>query len=158
MNGNPEPISAEARRALEEERAGLRAERELVAKTLQTPQEVGDRADEADELQRSNDLKHLDARIDEITVRLQQADLAGAADTEEVGVGSTVTVRFADGATQTMHIGEVAEALDPDMVTADSPLGKALLGSRPGDSVEYRTPGGRAEAVVVSIGESPSGS
>jgi transcription elongation factor GreA len=132
-------------------------ERRLVAGTLGDTTEVGDRADQADELRRADRLDRLDRRIGDITERLRQAELAGPAATDAVGVGSTVTVRFPDGSQETLRVGEVAEALDQMLVTAGSPLGRALLGRRPGESVHYDTPDGRATAVVVSIGASAGG-
>lgn len=69
MNGGPEPMSTAARRALEQELADLRTERATVAATLRGGEQVGDRADEADELQRVTDLDHLDTRIAEIDGR-----------------------------------------------------------------------------------------
>ncbi|WP_030345800.1 GreA/GreB family elongation factor [Streptomyces sp. NRRL S-1022] len=153
MTGDPEPISAQARRALEQELADLQSERRLVAGTLRDATSVGDQADQADELRRADQLERLDRRIEDITVRLRRAAEAGPAPTDVVGVGSTVGVRFSDGATETLQIGEAAEALDQTLVTADSPLGRALLGRRPGDTVHYDTPDGPATAVVVSIGE-----
>ncbi|MER5856265.1 GreA/GreB family elongation factor [Streptomyces sp900105245] len=155
MTGGPEPISAEARRALEQELADLRDERRLVAGTLKSDTEVGDQADQADELQRADQLDRLDRRIGDIEERLRGASEAGPAPTDVVGVGSTVTVRFTDGSQETLQVGEVAEALDQTMVTADSPLGRALLGCRPGDSVQYDTPDGHTGVVVVSIGDTP---
>jgi transcription elongation GreA/GreB family factor len=74
-----------------------------------------------------------------------------------VGVGSTVTVRFADGTSRSVEIGQLAHDLDQELVTSDSPLGHALLGRRAGDSVSYRTPAGPATAVVVSIAAPPGG-
>ncbi|MEU9702450.1 GreA/GreB family elongation factor [Streptomyces sp. NPDC047981] len=152
MTGGPEPISAEALRALRKDLDELRAERAKVAATLRNEDPVGDRADEADELQRASDLARLDRRIDEIEGRIREASVAGPPSTEVVGVGSTVTVRFADGAESTLQLGEVAEELDRTLVTADSPLGRALLGHRAGDTVTYRTPDGDASATVVSLG------
>ncbi|MEU2062725.1 GreA/GreB family elongation factor [Streptomyces sp. NPDC013455] len=152
MTGDPAPISAQARRALEQELADLEAERRMVAGTLTDTTSVGDQADQADELQRAEQLKRLDQRMDDITERLREAASAGPAPTDAVGVGSTVTVRFPDGTAETLDIGEAAEALDQNLVTADSPLGRALLGRRPGDTVHYDTPDGPATAVVVSIG------
>ncbi|MEU6670374.1 GreA/GreB family elongation factor [Streptomyces sp. NPDC046727] len=152
MTGDPEPISTQARRALEQELADLRDERRLVAGTLRDATSVGDQADQADELRRADQLERLDRRIEDITVRLRQADEAGPAPTDVAGVGSTVTVRFSDGETETLQIGEVTEALDETLVTADSPLGRALLGRRSGDTVHYNTPDGPETAVVVSIG------
>ncbi|MEV6022247.1 GreA/GreB family elongation factor [Streptomyces sp. NPDC052036] len=153
MPSEPAPISDAARHALEHELADLRAERTMVAATLRdSDAAVGDRADEADELQRAGDLQRLDARISMITTRLREAETAGPPPTDLVGVGSTVTVRFPDGSMETLQIGETAEELDPTLVTADSPLGRALLGHHAGDTVSYDAPGGQATAVVVSLG------
>ncbi|WP_326625228.1 MULTISPECIES: GreA/GreB family elongation factor [unclassified Streptomyces] len=153
MTGGPEPISDAAREALDRELADLRAERETVAATLRGGERVGDRADEADELQRGTELDRLDTRIAEIDGRLREAAVAGPPRTDKVGVGSTVTVRFADATETTVQIGEVAEALDRTLVTADSPLGRALLGRRAGDTISYETPEGRSTAVVLSLGD-----
>ncbi|MFI8127350.1 MULTISPECIES: GreA/GreB family elongation factor [Streptomyces] len=155
MTSDSLPISAAARHALERELAGVRTERETVAATLGDTDVVGDRADDADELRRSADLARLDARITEITTRLRQADDAGPPPVGVVGVGSTVTVRFDDGTEQTVTLGEVTEGPDTSLVTAESPLGRALRGRRPGDAVRYRTPDGEAAATVVSLGEAP---
>ncbi|ROQ35522.1 transcription elongation GreA/GreB family factor [Streptomyces sp. PanSC19] len=154
MTGGPEPISAVAREELERELAELRTEREAVAATLRDGggDEVGDRADQADELQRADDLDRLDADIQEIEGRLREASVAPAPSSDAVGVGSSVTVRFEDGTESTVQIGELANALDATLVTADSPLGRALLGHGAGDTVTYETPEGRTSAVVVSLG------
>ncbi|MFE5113273.1 GreA/GreB family elongation factor [Streptomyces sp. NPDC056663] len=153
MTGGPEPISDVAREALERELADLRAERETVAATLRGGERVGDRADEADELQRGTELDRLDTRIAEVDGRLREAAVAGPPRTDRVGVGSSVTVRFADTTEATVQISEVAEVLDPTLVTSDSPLGRALLGCRAGDTISYETPEGRSSAVVLSLGD-----
>ncbi|MET7786959.1 GreA/GreB family elongation factor [Streptomyces sp900116325] len=153
MTGGPEPISDVAREALERELADLRAERETVAATLRGGERVGDMADAADELQRGTELDRLDTRIAEVDGRLREAAVAGPPRTDRVGVGSTVTVRFADSTEATVQIGEVAEVLDRTLVTADSPLGRALLGRRAGDTISYETPEGRSTAVVLSLGD-----
>ncbi|MEU2892639.1 hypothetical protein [Streptomyces albidoflavus] len=60
MTSDPLPISDAARHTLEQELADVRAERETVAATLRDPDIVaGDRADAADQLQRSGDLARL---------------------------------------------------------------------------------------------------
>ncbi|MFG2503792.1 GreA/GreB family elongation factor [Streptomyces sp. NPDC048441] len=153
MTGDPQPISATARSALEKELADLRSERNADAATLQDTAETGDRADQADELRRLAVIGRLDDRITEITLRLRQADDAGPPSTDEVGMGSSVTVRFSDGTMGTVQIDEVAEPLDPTMVTYDSPIGRALLGHRAGDSVSYDAPDGEATVTIVSLGE-----
>jgi transcription elongation factor GreA len=116
---------------------------------------VGDSADEADELQRADGLRRLDDRVSGITTRLRQADPAGPPPTGLVGVGSTATVRFSDGTVETVQIGDTAAVLDRTLVTVGSPLGRALLGHRPGDTVNFRAPDGPESAVPVSLGEPP---
>ncbi|MFF0464921.1 GreA/GreB family elongation factor [Streptomyces mexicanus] len=152
MTGEPAPISAEARRALERELAELRAQREAVAATLRGGDAQGDTADQADELQRAAQLQRLDRRIGDIDVRLRQAADAGPPPTDVIGIGTTATVRFDDGTVQTLQLGEVAEALNQTLVTTDSPLGRALLGHRVGDLVGYEAPGGPTTVTVLSLG------
>ncbi|MFF5970792.1 GreA/GreB family elongation factor [Streptomyces sp. NPDC012769] len=152
MTDGPEPINADALRALREELAELRAERDEAAATLRDGEPVGDEADAADELQRVSQVARLDRRIAEIEERVRAAGTAGAPPSDVVGVGSTVTVRFEDGGESTVHVGELADADDPALVTSDSPLGTALMGRRAGDTVTYRTPGGPMSATVVSLG------
>ncbi|MEU9132655.1 GreA/GreB family elongation factor [Kitasatospora sp. NPDC048540] len=157
MTGIPEPISPDARRALEQELSVLRGERDTVASTLHgtDADSPGDRADEADELQRATEAARLDTRIAEIEARLREAAVAGAPDPEVVGVGSTLTVQFSDGVRESVHIDEIADEQDQGLVTSDSPLGQALLGHRAGDTVTYRTPEGADAAQVVSVDTPP---
>lgn len=157
MTSDFAPIDAEARYALERELADLRAQREKLAATLPGAEETGGAVDRADRLRRAMHLGPLDARIRQITARLHGAASAGPARTDVVGIGTIVTVRFADDQVQTVHIGEVAEELDPSLVTADSPFGRALIGHRAGDTVTYDTPEGRATTVVLSIHHPPTG-
>ncbi|MEV7359418.1 GreA/GreB family elongation factor [Kitasatospora sp. NPDC091276] len=152
MTDGPEPISAEALRAVQEELAELRGERAKVVGTLRG-EDVGDRADAADELQRADDVARLDERIAELEARVREGAAAGPPSTEVVGVGSTVTVRFADGVEETVEVAELAEVREETLVTADSPLGRALLGRHAGETVNYEAPNGAASAVVLSVGE-----
>lgn len=66
-----------------------------------------------------------------------------------IEIGSTVTVMFQSGETVTYTIVQ-ATRTDPDhcIISCDSPLGKALLGKKPGDTVVY-TVGGRAIQVNI---------
>ncbi|MFJ6567472.1 GreA/GreB family elongation factor [Streptomyces sp. NPDC091292] len=152
MTSESGPISAEGRRALERELADLHVEREAVAATLGGTDSPGDTADQADELQRATQVDRIDSRIAEIKVRLEESALAGPPRTDTVGVGSTVTLRFADGSEHTVQIGDAAEESNHTLVTADSPLGHALLGHHPGDTAHYDAPDGQSTVTVVSIG------
>lgn len=151
MTDDRAPISANERRGLEEELATLRAERDELAASLQGTEATGDAGDQANRMERAMQMDPLDARIREIADRLRNAATSAPPRADVVGIGSTVDVRFDDGTAETLHIGDVPEEADQTLVTADSPLGHALLGSRAGERVSYEAPDGRTTAVVTSL-------
>ncbi len=74
-------------------------------------------------------------------------------DSSKVSVGSTVTVKdVEDGSEDTYKITGSFEA-DPfkNFVSNESPIGKALLGSKKGDLVTVQTQAGSYQLQIVSI-------
>jgi transcription elongation factor GreA len=72
-------------------------------------------------------------------------------DVETVSMGSRVRVHDLDGEDEFSVVRP--EEADPftGLVSADCPLGRALLGRAPGDRVNVRTPGGVRVVTIVSI-------
>ena len=146
-----------ARRALTEELEVLRSRRREFAEGLDSDDLPGDRADQADAIERLSELQSIDRRIDEV-IRL----LADGTDTDppspsgQVGVGSIVTLRYPDGSTDVLRVATVIEADDATVVTADSPLGTALLGRSAGQDIDWSTPTGQREARVVQVAQQPA--
>jgi transcription elongation GreA/GreB family factor len=120
--------------------------------------EVGDRGDAAEALRRADDAARIDARITEINRLLASGSPGpgpGIEPDEGLPDGSTVTLRFDDGATATLRAAALPESV-PDSerdnaLSLDSPLGRALAGASAGDTVSYDTPGGERQAEVVKI-------
>ena len=74
-----------------------------------------------------------------------------------VAVGSRVRVRDVEGEEEFALVApHEADAL-ADRVSVDSPLGRALLGRRPGDEVRFRAPGGDLTVTVVGVAELTEG-
>lgn len=149
--------SDHARRALTEELEVLRSRRREFADGLDSNDFPGDRADQADAIERLSELQSIERRIDEVNRLL--ADGIGAdppSRSGEVSVGSVVTLRYADGTTDVLRVGAVVEADDASVVTADSPLGVALLGRSAGQDVDWSTPAGQREARVVEVSQPPA--
>ena len=73
--------------------------------------------------------------------------------TDKVGLGSTVTVRDEEyGDDWTLMLVSPYEAdPDKDKVSDQSPVGKALLGHKVGETVKVKTPGGTTTYEIVSI-------
>lgn len=147
-----EPNAAHAR--LEQELARLRTERREQAAGLagEDPEDpvVGDRGDQAQALEGDADLARLDRRIDELQHLIATPDAAD----EEVGLpdGAVVTLRFPGGDVTTFRVvAIVEEAGEDEVLTSDSPLGRALAGRHPGDTITYPGPDGDLNAEVVDL-------
>jgi transcription elongation factor GreA len=70
-----------------------------------------------------------------------------------VELGDTVTVRRSGAADRERFtlVGELEARLDGSWISVKSPLGSALLGSRTGESVDAKTPGGPVSYEVLAI-------
>jgi transcription elongation factor GreA len=71
---------------------------------------------------------------------------------DQVMLGSTVTIVENGGEPETYHLVGSAEA-DPrkGRISNESPLGKALLGKRVGDTVMVSAPAGTLSFQIISI-------
>jgi transcription elongation factor GreA len=69
----------------------------------------------------------------------------------EVRLGSTVRVRDAFGDEEHTIVSVREADATQGRISVDSPVGRALLGRRPGDRVEVQTPGGCRMLTVVDI-------
>jgi transcription elongation factor GreA len=86
--------------------------------------------------------------------QLLRAAKVGEAPTADgtAGPGMVVTVRFdGDDEDETFLIGsrEESETTDLDVYSSASPLGKALTGAHPGQTVTYEMPNGRTMKVTL---------
>jgi transcription elongation factor GreA len=129
----------------------LRAERDQ-ALTETIPVGDGDMADRATNVNGHVRLAMLEERI-----AIVEQELAAFRDTTRsagsgVSVGDMLTLDLGDGP-ETFLLGSVDEATDSfDVITPNSPLGKALLGARVGSSVSYRTrPGRKLSARIIAV-------
>jgi transcription elongation factor GreA len=155
-SGETEP-SAAARERLEGELAQVREQRRRMSAQLggedPTDPDRGDSGDAAAQLEGLDDLARTDQRIDEIQRLIAGS---GVPDSEPgLADGTVVTLRFPDGDVTTFRIVAILEEAPSDggedVVTVDSPLGRALAGRRAGDPVTYAGPDGDLQAEVVAV-------
>jgi transcription elongation factor GreA len=143
-----------ASRALSGELDVLKSRQRELAESLDSDDSPGDRADQADAIERVSELQAIERRIAEIRRLLATStESADPTPTDQVGPGSVVTLRYADGTTDTVRIGIVVED-DATVVTPDSPLGHALLDRRAGQDIAWSTPAGERQARVVQVSQS----
>jgi transcription elongation factor GreA len=71
-----------------------------------------------------------------------------------VGIGSCVTVRWADGEEEVFTlVGPPESAPRTGRISYESPVGRALIGRRIGEHVTVATAGGPTQIEVVTVGQ-----
>jgi transcription elongation factor GreA len=142
-------LSPKARQQLERELTDLRQQRSASATGLADHDRGGDAADQADLLEHAEMAARLNRRIAEIEAILEH----GLPNGSLLPDGTVVTLRFADGDEDTLTVASIpGQDADVSTLSADSPLGSALIGHQAGDEISYRTPAGETKATIVAIG------
>jgi len=116
----------------------------------------GDRSENGDYIYGKKRLREIDRRIRFLSKRLESAEVVDPArqrNREQVFFGATVTyANLESGAENTVTIVGVDEVKAEDgEVSWLSPIAKALLKAREGDTVQLRTPNGVEPIEVVEI-------
>lgn len=130
-------------------------ERPELVKVIAWAASNGDRSENADYIYGKRRLREIDRRIRFLTKRLDAAmvvDPAGREDTDQVFFGATVTLMHEDGVEKIYSIVGIDEAdVSRGRISWISPLAKALIKAREGDTVTVRTPGGDESLEIVGI-------
>ncbi len=148
-------LTPEGRRDLEQELAGLEAERpELAARLGEARAGGNDPAENLDLRDAMDALALLEGRIGEL-----RALLAAAEPIEETGgtpgvarLGGAVRVKHADGSEADYTLVSAAEAQPRrGRISVESPIGRVLVGGRKGDQVVAETPDGQEKLVILDV-------
>jgi transcription elongation factor GreA len=128
------------------------AGRAKVAQYLHEAQEAGDVIDNAAYEDAKNEQARLEGRIIELEQLLAKAKLIDRVQSDVVTLGSVVRLAISDGREVEYTIVGAFEA-DPSAkrISNESPVGKALLGHKPGDMVMVSTPGGVKEYTILEV-------
>ena len=133
----------------------VRFERPKLVETVAWAAGNGDRSENGDYIYGKKRLREIDRRIRFLMKRLENAvivDPASQENTEQVFFGATVTVCDEAGCELTYQIVGIDEAdAGKGMISWISPLAKALLKAREGDTVRFQIPDGLRELDVVGI-------
>jgi transcription elongation factor GreA len=137
---------------LEAERAALLIKRVETAEAIKTARELGDLSENAEYQSARAEQDRNDGRLEEIDHILANVEVIKASRGKLVALGSTVTLKHPKGKEVTVQIVGTIEA-DPanDKISDESPIGKALLGKKEGDSVDIVKPAETITYKVVSI-------
>ena len=129
--------------------------RREVAERIRVAREFGDIAENAEYDTAKNEQAYLEARIAMLEERLAHSRVVTKKEIKsgEVSIGTKVRLRDV-GANKTVeyHIVGSAEA-DPaeNKLSNESPVGKAIMGRKKGDTVEVAAPRGKLKFKIMDI-------
>lgn len=140
---------------IETELAKLREEdRPRIIQAIKEAREQGDLSENADYDAARDEQAKVEARIQELEYMLEHAKIIDGAPKGVVGIGTTVTINYV-GDEEEEDIYKIVGSLEADpfdnKVSDESPIGKALVGSKVGDIVSVPSPNGSYEVKIVKI-------
>jgi transcription elongation factor GreA len=125
-----------------------------IAHKIEAARELGDLSENGDYHAAKEEQGKMEGRIRQLSVMLENAEIVQADNGEHVSHGSVVAIRYAgDDEVERYLIGSIEERHDDlEVISPSSPLGEALIGSAPGESVTFTAPtGAELQVEIVSV-------
>lgn len=129
--------------------------RAQIAERIRQAKEFGDISDNAEYESAKQDQAFVEGEIIQLERLLGNAKIIDRAElsTDEVTLGSTVEIQ--ESASKRKHIVTIVGTSEADIekarISNESPVGRALLSSKKGETVEVKTPLGLAKYKIVRI-------
>ena len=136
-------MTATGKAELEKELEVLKTEGRIdIAEKLKVARSYGDLSENSEYDEAKSEQAKIEARINELEYQLDHAEIIDVEDADAVSIGKKVTVkRLSDGVEATYEIVGFAQS-DPanGKISDESPVGKALVGSKAGQTVVVEAP------------------
>lgn len=140
---------------IEEELNHLKeVKRPEVIKALKDARALGDLSENADYDAARNEQAKVEGRILELEKLLEVAELIEKRDNDKVGLGATVKIMYDGDSDDTEEYRIVgSKEADPsnNKISNESPLAKAIMGAKVGDTCVVESPNGNYEVEVLEI-------
>lgn len=147
-------VSREGYKKLEDELNYLvTVKRSEVAQQLKEARSYGDLSENAEYDEAKNAQALLEARINELEAQIANAVIVETSNADEISIGSKIKLLDLDtNEMETLEIVGATES-DPDngKISDESPIGKAALKKKIGDTFEVQAPVGILKFEVVEI-------
>ncbi len=148
-------LTPEGKEKLEAELEELKTNgRKELAQRLKHAISMGDLSENADYHKAKEDQGFLEGRIQEIESILRNSEvIENKSSYDQVDVGAHVTIQEEGYSPETYHLVGGKEANPQDgKISHESPIGKALIGHKTGDTVEVKLPNGNTiELEILKI-------
>jgi transcription elongation factor GreA len=151
-----EPITEEGLEALRAELAELEGPRRIaMAERIRVAREEGDLKENAEYHVAKEDQAHLETRIKRLRERLHNAVVVEADGAAADAFGFGLTAEVLDESTGSVNTWTLVGSTEADLaagrLSAESPIGRALMDAKVGRPVEVETPKGSRTFVVKKL-------
>ena len=147
-------MTAVGKAELERELETLKTEGRIdIAEKLKVARSYGDLSENSEYDGAKSEQAKIEARITELEYQLDHAEIIDTADKDAVSMGSKVKVRrLSDKVEATYEIVGFAQSNPAEgKISDESPVGKALVGAKKGDTVVVEAPIGNLEYKILAI-------
>lgn len=146
-------LTKERREEFEKELDELKSKKRIeIAERLKRAKEYGDLSENSEYAGAREEQANIEARIFELDELLRKAVIISKTDGGDVvRVGSTITVKKGDRTAIYTIVGSYEANPEEGKISDESPLGKAFLNRKTGDSVKVATPAGTSTYEIVKI-------
>ncbi len=143
-------LSQEAYERLTQELETLKTEgRENIAAEIETAREHGDLRENAEYHSAKDEQGKMEARIRQLEELLRDVHIGEPPDDDAAAPGLVVELDV-DGDPETYLLGSREDQHDElEILSAESPMGRAVIGASAGDTVRFETPTGMTVEVTV---------
>lgn len=149
-------MTTEGLEALQNELTDLKVvKRKEIAQKIKEAREQGDLSENAEYDAAKDEQRDIEARIEEIEAILKNSEviLEDEIDKDKINLGSTVKlfdVEYDEEVTYKIVGSTEANSLK-GKISNESPLGKALINRKAGESITIETPAGEAEYKILEV-------
>ena len=141
---------------IEEELNHLKeVKRPEVIKALKDARALGDLSENADYDAARNEQAQVEGRIKELEILLEKAELIEKRDTDKVGLGTTVKIKYEDDDDDDVEEYRIVGSKEADpsnnKISNESPLAKGIMGAKGGDKCTVESPNGNYQVEILEI-------
>lgn len=129
--------------------------REEISERIKEAREFGDISENSEYNEAKNEQAKLEMRINQLEQKLRNARILGASEirTDTVGIGCKVKLKDIKHGDTFQYILVGSAEADPSnsRLSNESPVGKAIMGRKAGETVKVTTPRGNYRYKIISI-------
>lgn len=126
-------------------------QRQDIAQKLKEAKEYGDLSENQSYTDAKDLQSFVEGRIAEIEHILKNACVIEAQKGGVVGLGSTVHLELEDGKQKYTIVGSTEANPEEGKISNESPIGKALIGRKPGEEIEVNVPSGTMTYKITHV-------